>query len=68
VNAQCQVTELAGNRITRLGGRHQRRLVIYTQNSSGIKRTPLSGRFRSVRSDTTAKRAQKLCAPILERQ
>jgi len=35
-----QATELVRNRITPLGGRQQCRLVVYTQNSSGIKCTP----------------------------
>jgi len=34
-----QATELVRNRLTPLGGRHQRRLIVYTQNSSGIKCT-----------------------------
>ena len=39
---------LVRNRITPLGGRHQRLLVVYTQNSSGIKCTPRSGRFGQI--------------------
>ena len=39
--------DLVRNRIGGLtppGGRHQRHLVVYTQNSSGIKCMPLSGK------------------------
>jgi len=43
-----QANELVRNRITPPGGRHQCRLVVYTQNSSGIKFTPLSGRFGQI--------------------
>ena len=43
-----QAIKLVRNRITPLGGRHQRRLVVYTQNSSSIKCTPLSSRFGQI--------------------
>jgi len=43
-----QAIELVRNHMTPLGGRHQRRLVVYTQNSSGIKCTLLSGRFGQI--------------------
>jgi len=60
-------SNLVRNRITPPGGRQQRRLVVYTQNSSGIKCTPLSGRFGQIgyhyRSSRTA---QKMCAPVLK--
>jgi len=43
-----QATELVRNRITPPGERHQRRLVVYTQNISGVKCTPLSGRYGEI--------------------
>jgi len=43
-----QATELVRNRVTPLGGRHQRRLVVYTQNHSGVKCTPLPGRYGQI--------------------
>jgi len=43
-----QAIELVTNRTTPPSGRHQRRLIVYTQNSSGIKCTPRSGRFGQI--------------------
>ena len=59
-----QATELVRNRITPLGGRYQRRLVVYTQNSSGIKCTHLSGRFGQIGYQYKHQDSAKMCAPV----
>jgi len=60
------MTELAAKKsITSEGGRHQRNLVVYIQNNSGIKWTSLSGRFGLVRSATTTRsRSARMWAPV----
>jgi len=62
-----QATEPVRNRIiTPLGGRHQRRLVVYAQTSSGIKcrPTPLSGSFGQIGYDYKLQDSGKMCAPV----
>jgi len=53
-----QATELVRNRID------QRRLVVYTQNSSGIKCTHLSGRFGQIGYQYKHQDSAKMCAPV----
>jgi len=53
-----QATELVRNRID------QRRLVVYTQNSSGIKCTHLSGRFSQIGYQYKHQDSAKMCAPV----
>ena len=45
--------ELVRKHIPPPGARHQRHLVVYTQNSSGINCTPMSGHFCSRQLQTT---------------
>ena len=40
----------------------QQRLVVYTQNSSGIKCTPLSGRFGQIGYNYKLQDSAKMCA------
>jgi len=54
------------NRTTPLGGRHQRHLVVYTQNSSGIKCTPQSGRFGQIGYHYKVQDRAKKCPPVLK--
>ena len=56
--------KLVRNRITPAGGRHQRRLVVYTQNSSGrpTKCTPLSDRFGQIGYHYKLQDSAKMCA------
>jgi len=53
-----QAIELVRNRID------QRRLVVYTQNSSGIKCTHLSGRFGQIGYQYKHQDSAKMCAPV----
>jgi len=59
--------DLVRNRIGGLtppGGRHQRHLVVYTQNSSGIKCMPLSGSFGQIGYHYKTQDSAKMCPPV----
>ena len=53
--------ELVRNCVTPLGGRHLCRLVVYTQNSSSIKCTLLSGRFGQIGYHYKLQDSAKMC-------
>ena len=59
-------SDLVRNRITPLGGKHRRRLVVYTRNSSGIKCTHLSGRFGQIGYHYKLQDSAKMCPPVLK--
>ena len=66
VDVTGDVRELVRTRIAPPGGRHQRHLVVCTQNSSGITCTHLSGRFGQIDYHYKLQDSTKMCASVLK--